>query len=381
MRVAVVYGRSPSGHAAAAVALEAGLRACGAECFRVSAAADINPLLGPLLDKLYIGILEHCPWFWRTVYDHPAIVAAAGVFRRLYWRLRASKVLNAIAQLEPDVLVCTHAAPLSVLALGRRFGLVRPKLVACPTDYDVHSFWLCPEVDLYLAPSAFAAGRLTASGAERARIVEAGIPIWEEFARPLAKTEARRGLGLPERGPVLLISGGSRGLGRLSQAAQAMLEEFPQSTVAVLCGENKRLWSALRSAPLRRPRLVPYLGADRTTIRRLMAAADLLIGKAGGVTLAESSAVGLPVVFWEILPGQEERNARFWLGAGAARQAHSLRELIRAVADLLGNPAEAARLRGNAAALGRPRAAWTGAQAVLAIGAESAGSESLTAAL
>ncbi|MDE1977272.1 MAG: hypothetical protein KGI84_08440, partial [Elusimicrobia bacterium] len=292
MRVAVVYGRRPSGHAAAAAALEAGLRACGAECFGVSAAEDINPLLGPFLDKLYIGILEHCPWFWRAVYDRPAIAGAAGIFRRLYWRLRAAEVLDAIERIKPDVLVCTHAAPLSVLALGRRFGLVRPKLVACPTDYDVHSFWLCPEVDLYLAPSAASAWRLAASGIGRMRIVDAGIPIGEEFARPLDKAAARRGLGLPERGPVLLLSGGSRGLGRLRDAAFALLQEFPQARVAVLCGENRRLWSALRAPLPFQSRLEPYLRADRSLVRRLAAASDLLIGKAGGVTLAEASAAG-----------------------------------------------------------------------------------------
>ena len=368
MRVAVVYGRIPSGHASAAQALESHLRARGCECVPVSAASDINPVLGPFLDKLYVCVLESCPWLWRAIYDRRAVSGAAGIFQSLYWRFCAPQVLGAIEKIEPDVIVCTHAAPLAVLALGKARGLVRPKLVACPTDYDVHSFWMSPKVDLYLAPSAFAAGRLAEAGIERARIVETGIPIDEVFATPLDKTQARRGLGLRAQGPVLLLSGGSRGLGGIAQAAEVLLKGCPRAQVAVLCGENKRLWSRLDAAAKSEPRLRAYLRADKNLVRRLMAAADALIGKAGGVTLAEASAAGVPVVFWGALPGQEERNARRWLGAGAAREARSAADLLRSISILISDRAEAAALIENAEALSRPAAGWAAADAVFGLG-------------
>jgi len=364
MRVAVVYGRTPSGHASAAAALKNEFRARGAECVLVSVAAEINPVLGSFLDKLYLRVLEFCPWLWRAIYDRRAVAGVAEIFRGLYWRFCAPQVLGAIARYAPDVIVCTHAAPLSILALGKARGLVRPKLVACPTDYDVHSFWMSPAVDLYLAPSTFAAGRLAAAGIDRARIVETGIPIDEAFARPLDKTQARRGLGLQAEGPVLLLSGGSRGLGRIEEAAAALLEKFPRAEVVALCGENEALWLALESAAAFQPRLKAYLKADKDMVRRLMAAADALIGKAGGVTLAEASATGLPMIFFGVLPGQERRNANYWLGAGAAAEAHFAADVpAAALAEVYGRKETSGLLR-NASAIGRPRAVQTAVEAV-----------------
>ena len=49
-----------------------------------------------------------------------------------------------------------------------------------------------------------------------------------------------------------------------------------------------------------------------------MAAADLLVGKAGGLTSSEAMSRGLPMVLIEPIPGQEERNADHLLEAGAA---------------------------------------------------------------
>ncbi|HVA67112.1 MAG TPA: glycosyltransferase [Elusimicrobiota bacterium] len=366
MRVAVVYGRSPSGHASAAAALENEFRARGLECFRVSAAADINPVLGPFLDASYIRVLEFCPWLWRAVYDRRAVLPVAALCRALYWRVRAAKVLAAIERIKPDVIVCTHAAPLSILALGKKRGAVRTRLVACPTDYDIHSFWMSPEVDLYLASSSLAAKRLAAAGIDRSRIAQTGIPIDPVFSQSVDKTRARRDLRLDPRGVVFLLSGGSRGLGRVKEAAVALLERFPRAEVVALCGENEMLWSALRSAA--QPRLKAYLGADKGTVRRLMAAADALIGKAGGVTLAEASAAGLPMIFFGVLPGQEERNARLWLSAGAAREARSTEELLRIVSALVSKRSERVALIKRAAIFCRPRAGWAAADAVLGLG-------------
>src|SRR4029453_6851632 len=64
-------------------------------------------------------------------------------------------------------------------------------------------------------------------------------------------------------------------------------------------------------------------------VPQLMAAADLLVTKAGGLTLAEALAAELPVVCFGSLPGQEFRNERFAAMAGVALVASSSAQLHR----------------------------------------------------
>jgi processive 1,2-diacylglycerol beta-glucosyltransferase len=100
-------------------------------------------------------------------------------------------------------------------------------------------------------------------------------------------------------------------------------------------------------------------------MRRLMAAADLLVGKAGGLTSAECLAVGLPMVVLDPIAGQEQANADFLTRAGAAVPAGEPEGLAAVVAPLL-QPARLAELRRAAADLGRPDAGKRVLEAVLA---------------
>lgn len=88
-----------------------------------------------------------------------------------------------------------------------------------------------------------------------------------------------------------------------------------------------------------------------------MAAADLLVGKPGGLTTAEALARGLVMVIVNPIPGQEERNADHLLEEGAAIRCNNLPVLADKIDRLLGDPARLAAMRANVRRLARPRAA------------------------
>jgi processive 1,2-diacylglycerol beta-glucosyltransferase len=73
-------------------------------------------------------------------------------------------------------------------------------------------------------------------------------------------------------------------------------------------------------------------------VRSLMAAADVLVTKAGGMTLAEAMAAELPMLLYGSLPGQERRNERFASRAGVALAARSRGELERLLDRALTEP-------------------------------------------
>jgi len=88
-----------------------------------------------------------------------------------------------------------------------------------------------------------------------------------------------------------------------------------------------------------------------------MAAADLLVGKAGGLTTSEALARGLPMALIEPIPGQEERNADHLLEAGAAMRCNNLPAAAWKIAALIENARRLARMRDAARGMGRPGAA------------------------
>src|SRR5207245_10071815 len=103
------------------------------------------------------------------------------------------------------------------------------------------------------------------------------------------------------------------------------------------------------------PRLVP-VGFTKE-MDQYMAAADLLVGKAGGLTTSEALARALPMALIEPIPGQEERNADHLLEEGAAIRCNNLPAAAWKIAALLDDPARLARMRDAARRLGRPGAA------------------------
>ena len=79
-----------------------------------------------------------------------------------------------------------------------------------------------------------------------------------------------------------------------------------------------------------------------------MAASDLLLGKAGGLTTSEALARGLAFVIVNPIPGQEERNSDHLLEEGVAIRCNNLPALAYKVDRLLDDPARFAAMRANA---------------------------------
>ncbi len=89
-----------------------------------------------------------------------------------------------------------------------------------------------------------------------------------------------------------------------------------------------------------------------------MAAADLIVGKPGGLTTSEALASGLVFVVVTPIPGQEERNADHLLEEGVAVRCNNLPAIAYKIDRLLDDPARLATMRENVRRLARPRAAF-----------------------
>ena len=174
------------------------------------------------------------------------------------------------------------------------------------------------------------ANRIGARFAERVAVTVAGTPLrkGEHVGMPLRtavstldrsarRAEARAAFGLDADRPTLLVFGGSQGAARLNQAAVAAADALTAAGVQVLHARGPKNTDV--TVPARPAGSAPYVVVDYLERMDLAyAAADLALCRAGAVTVAELSAVGLPAAFvpLPIGNGEQRRNALPVIEAG-----------------------------------------------------------------
>ena len=190
------------------------------------------------------------------------------------------------------------------------------------------------------------------------------------------RAAARGRLHLPTDVPVLLVFGGSQAVSRFNRAvADALPAVVSRASLVHVTGE-----SGLAEAQANRDRLPkelreryrpsPFLREDMADA---LVAADLLVGRAGSSTIAEASAIGLPVVVvpYPHAAGHQEANARDMVAAGGARlipdETFDADALVE-VAALLSDPAQLDQMRTASRGLGRPGAARVTGDLLTALG-------------
>ncbi len=190
---------------------------------------------------------------------------------------------------------------------------------------------------------------------------------------------ARIALGLEPDTPVVFIFGGSQAVRRLNRAVwNALLEIVPRTTVIHMTGQPAysdalKVRESLPTGWRGRYKPFPFLRAEMTDA---LVASDLLIGRAGSSTLAEASALGLPMV---VIPyphasAHQAANAHALADAGAARiiaDEDFDADSLTAAVEMLHDTDQMATMRAAALSFGRPGAAAAVAELVLALAERS----------
>jgi len=365
-RVLILTASYGSGHNRVARALAAALAAAGA---RPRVVDHFRELVHPAFDRLsrwlYYWVLRWTPALWGGAYWVSDQLPVSSPLLLGMNRLGALKLGRLLRHESPDFLVSVHPTPAGALSELRARGFPPIPHATVFTDFVAHTQWIHPGVDWYCVPAEGIKNDVTARGVPRERVAVTGVPVGPEFLQPVDRAPARLALGLSSRLPVLLAMAGSLGsLGRLMTAAR-VIRDLPVPVQAVfVTGREPRLAARLKA-------MVHGLGSrirvlDYTeSVRQLMAAADVLVTKAGGVTLAEALAAELPIVCFGSLPGQESRNERFVSMTGVALRAQTADDLRRAAVLALTNPEILQGLRAKIREVRRPDAARAVAERVL----------------
>jgi len=211
----------------------------------------------------------------------------------------------------------------------------------------------------------------------RGRATLTGNPVRSSLLK-WTKVEGRKALGLPADGPVVLVTGGSQGSERINAATSSALSRLVRRAAIVHHTGPAHLARAQAGRALLpeadRARYQPH-GYLHEEMGAALAAADLVVARAGSSSIAEPLAFGVPLIlipFGAAMNAHQAANARAAAELGAALILPESEldgdRLVSTVTGLLDDPTRLARMAANARAAARPAAADTIARAVLALG-------------
>ena len=360
-RILIVSASAGTGHVRAAEALgKVFARQAEVEEVRcIDALKYTNLLFRDFYSKLYKQLVEKAPGFlgwWYKMSDEPW---RTDRMRSMLDRLNMAPLIKQITGFNPDITVCTHFLPATLISHLISEKKLQARLSIVVTDLDFHAMWLSRVFHRYFVALEETKVHLEKLGLPGDRISVSGIPIDPAFGEKADVRALRLELGLDPDLPVLLLSAGALGVSPAEVALEALLELRHPAQIVVVAGRNEVLRGRLEAIAARAPfPLIRVVVIGYTEVmERWMGAATLLLGKPGGLTISEAMARGLPMVVISPIPGQEERNSDHLLENGIAIKCNEFTTLAFKVDALLGDPVRLDRMRGQALAHARPEAA------------------------
>jgi UDP-N-acetylglucosamine:LPS N-acetylglucosamine transferase len=241
--------------------------------------------------------------------------------------IAGGRVKRWIRRYQPDVIVSTYNFATLMLGSMKVTGDIDTPLVNFLTDFGVHPRTVHPAPELNLAVHEVAAE--TARMLVHGPVVATGPAVHPRFSRSATTSfQDKVGLGVDPSRPVVVVVAGSWGVGdRLEHTVALLLADGYQ--VITACGGDERLRQRLDQQ-----RLGSAVGwTDR--MPTILAAGDVVVENAGGLTAFEAMALGVPIVSYRPIPGHGRDNIRAMATAGVTSWPHDDAALLAAVAELI----------------------------------------------
>lgn len=296
------------GHNAAARNLAAALRQerPGIKVAVHDVFAESLPLINRIARFGYHFAINRAPALWSLAYTLLDRIPATSTGLKLI-SPSSRHLLRLVKRHSPDVIVsvfpgCGPLVDRLAPPSTRRFAFA----TIITDSLTVNAIWLRCSSDWFLTPNEPTARILEERGIPHEKIRVTGFPVPPLFSTPPPRREVP-----PTDGHwrVLYMVNGNPAAAL--DTARALLA-IDSVSLTVTCGKNEHLRTALDALAhdLDRPIEVHGWTPD---MPQLIRSHHILIGKAGGATVQEALAAHTPMIITQIVPGQEEGNARLLL--------------------------------------------------------------------
>ena len=363
MKVLIFYASYGGGHLNAAKSIEDCIKTNykDMDVEMIDCMKYVNKTIEKVTTAAYREMAKKAPWAWGRIYSDAQKGPLAHITTRSN-KIMAIKLLKLLREKKPNLIISTHPFGSQMCSYLKRKNKINSKIATIMTDFAPHDQWLVGHeyTDYFFVAHNKMKDYLINKGISESKVFDTGIPISENFQKQYNKKEIFDKYNLDEsKFTILFFGGGEFGLGktRTVQIFNNFVEETKNNNIQIIAisGKNPKMKSAFEE-------VVDSNDANSTVkiiefsneVPKLMAIANLVVTKPGGLTTSESLASHLPMVVINPIPGQEEENAEFLESKNIAvwiKKSDDSKEIIK---NLLNNKEKISIMKENTKILARP---------------------------
>ncbi len=289
------------------------------------------------------------------------------------------KLVKFLDEYKPDVIFTAHTyAALLMSDLKEKKGY-KPPVISIVSDYDVSPYAECSTfIEYIVSPAKALDYQLIKKGFMQEQIVYMGIPVHTKFSEHIDKTHARNLLGINTDMFTVMIMNGGIGFGSTIDVIKNLAQAHNRFQIVVVNGRNEAMKNAIEDYIDKNN--IDYIEniGFANNVDVIMSASDLLIGKIGGVAIAEAFNKKLPILAMHIQPWQEHYNMLFLKQHGACEYIENPAEIYKYVDALIDSPSKLSTIKRNMEKIAMPNATRDIAEFIVKLGNEYANNKEHT---
>ncbi|MBP3949529.1 MGDG synthase family glycosyltransferase [Bacillus suaedae] len=325
MSITIFSASIGNGHNEASHALKEQFELQGETVDVVDTFQCIHPLLHKLFLDSYLHILKRTPNLWGKMYKYGADYSWFLLMDYL-GACFCEKLQTILTEQRTTIMVSTHPFVTAFLSKLKTKKNLQLPLYTIITDLGLHPAYFRSEVNGYFTASPYFSEFAEEYNIPSEQFFCTGIPIKQVPDVSLPRRSLRVKLALKPEKKTLLITGGGLGIGKFVEIVQSLEEIDEEIQILCLTGRNEGMEKKLRKMCSKHTlHIIPFTKQFTEYLR----ASDVILSKAGGLTMSEALACETPILIYQPVPGHEEENAQFLIETGTAVKAETLPHVNR----------------------------------------------------
>lgn len=344
-KVLILTAKYGNGHVQVAKTLEDKCKQMGfSKVIVCNLYSESFPVFSEITQYLYLKSFSIGKQFYRLFYYGVDKIYNKRMMN-LYFKMGHKRLHQIVTSEQPDMIINTF--PMIVVPEYRRkTGTVIPTFNVL-TDFCLHRIWVHENIDKYYVATNHVKEKLLQLGIHPSTIKVTGIPIRKQFEEKMDLNEIYEKYKLdPDKKTLLIVAGAHGVLKNVKELCQSFIKQSEHIQTVVVCGNNTLLKETLDPLATQYPEQFSVLSYVER-IDELYRVASCMITKPGGITLTEATAIGLPVVLFKPVPGQEKENAHFFEDNSSAIIINQIEDIFDEVNQLLADDLKLQKMRDN----------------------------------
>ena len=235
------------------------------------------------------------------------------------------KLEKLISTFRPDLVISTH--PMVNRITSRILKRAHIPFVILITDiYNVHQFWFDRNATLHIAPNKYIEDQCKRKGLTN--VITYPIPVSSKFGEKVKKSEIYKNYQLTSKKMTILITSGGNATVKASKIIQELDGLYNKYQVIVVNGRNDKEKERIEKVNTK-IKIVNLGFIDN--MHELMSIADIVLAKAGAVTMQEIFTKRKVSIIIEHIKGHESENLKFIKKENLAIISHDdiVKEILR----------------------------------------------------